>query len=510
MKSQRAKFLFLIFAIPLVFLLALELAFRYSQTFNDFVYRNSTPRRSDHFRLFYQIKKAKTDPVKPKVGILGTSISREGVDARMFEKQYPQSAFYNFGATLKLPRVERDLLPEYLAGNFDVIIYPISAVDIFKFSLAAGINMYPSWDLLKTVVGDREWDEVIDRQATIFWTALSIPSFTARYREVLFSAFGSWLLNKVGIQAVRDFNYFWQQQELGDELTLQKKLQYSELRTAFFDRKIRRVASDLGDMAETFAKAGVRFIIYEMPETCPPLQARMSRRVRHAGKEFSEQLALLAESIPSVEYVRAPDFACEDYADTFHLNESGREKTFAHLSQLLAPNLQVKGGALIIEDLKGKNPTNSRTFEIKAKAAEERKFALDEGEVSIKTVAGVEPSAFEKSVALREFELARPFREERSPYPGAVTASQKCPENFRAKISKRTDKSINVWRAEFPASHRRTQVCSDSEFVTKMIEQIVYCPSSKKLFTVTGSLPRAQAKPDWAEWLKKMDCAETL
>lgn len=149
---------------------------------------------------------------------------------------------------------------------------------------------------------------------------------------------------------------------------------------------------------------------------------------------------------------------------------------------------------------------SKRAFKIKQSDAEEIRLSNDAIEVTLRSVSSASSDTFSKSVELREFELGRPFRTERSPYPGAVTDDVQCPPSFRPRITKINGPERWFWRAEIYSSSRKTQVCNETDFVLKSVEIITFCPESKKLITVHSHIPKEDTKVDWATWLTTADC----
>jgi hypothetical protein len=151
---------------------------------------------------------------------------------------------------------------------------------------------------------------------------------------------------------------------------------------------------------------------------------------------------------------------------------------------------------------------SKRTFKIKKNDAEEVRFSKGKTEITLRSITDASVESFSKSIDLREFELSRTFRAERSPYPGAVTDDVRCPENFRPRLTRVTGPNRWFWRAEIYASSRKTQVCSETDFVLKSVEIIAYCPNSKKLITVQAFTPKNEASIDWATWLSTANCRD--
>jgi hypothetical protein len=163
---------------------------------------------------------------------------------------------------------------------------------------------------------------------------------------------------------------------------------------------------------------------------------------------------------------------------------------------------------LNITGLDGFREISKRNFKIKQSEAEEVRISKDRLEVTLRSVNDARIESFSKSVELREFELGRPFRSERSPYPGAVTDDVQCPGEFRPRLFKSSGPNRWFWRAEIYASSRKTQVCNEADFMLKSVEVITYCPSSKKLFTVHAYWPKSETKIDWATWVGTASCKD--
>lgn len=151
------------------------------------------------------------------------------------------------------------------------------------------------------------------------------------------------------------------------------------------------------------------------------------------------------------------------------------------------------------------NRVSERQFQIKDSPGVEYVFQNKETFLTIKKIQNAHDNNFEQAVRLREFELERPFREERSPYPGALTASVRCPESFRPKIT--ADKIHFYWRSEVAVSKRKTPICSDADFSLKSVEVIFFCPKQNLLFIISGTFPKESSDLDWSSWLSDTRCA---
>lgn len=181
---------------------------------------------------------------------------------------------------------------------------------------------------------------------------------------------------------------------------------------------------------------------------------------------------------------------------------------FASIFLLGACTKKTEGGGLAgleIESLKSFKQTDAKPFSLNGLEGSDLKFSDGEAEAKVKMVRGTDEKSFAKAVEIREFELSRPFREERSPYPGAVTESVKCPDEFRARTKKSENRGAKVWRAEIPQSSRRMPVCRDEDFKLKGVELIVYCPGSRILYTVNAAFPRANSET-WEKWFASLKC----
>ena len=157
------------------------------------------------------------------------------------------------------------------------------------------------------------------------------------------------------------------------------------------------------------------------------------------------------------------------------------------------------------KDLAGFSEISRRTLEIKGAAGLEVRYRSGSSEAVIRSLSGVNPSAFDKAVELREFELAQPFRAERSPYPGAVTDTVQCPGKFRPRV-KKSDGEPRLWRAETFATARKSVACGDPEFAMKGVELIYYCARQRKLVTVNAYFAKENVRPVWGEWLSTAAC----
>lgn len=159
----------------------------------------------------------------------------------------------------------------------------------------------------------------------------------------------------------------------------------------------------------------------------------------------------------------------------------------------------------IPKELAGFSEISRRELTIKNTAGLEVRYKRGASEAVIRTLNGAEPGAFDKAVDLREFELAQPFRAERSPYPGAVSDTVQCPEKFKPRTTK-TGGDPRTWRAEIYSTARKAVACGDADFVFKSVELIYYCGSSRKLVNVTAYLAKDEKQPAWNEWFSRADC----
>ena len=161
---------------------------------------------------------------------------------------------------------------------------------------------------------------------------------------------------------------------------------------------------------------------------------------------------------------------------------------------------------LKISDLDRFSVVSERKSRIRGEDVEERQFANGEATATLRSISGASVDTFSKAVALREFELGRPFRAERSPYAGAVTEDVQCPEQFRPRFTKIVGPQQWVWRAEIYSSGRKNQVCSQTDFVFKAVEIMVFCPGVKKFFIINAYAPKLDFVTDWSVWLKSVQC----
>jgi|GEM_PF-5492970 len=178
--------------------------------------------------------------------------------------------------------------------------------------------------------------------------------------------------------------------------------------------------------------------------------------------------------------------------------------TFEGCTKKNEPIAKIDG--LDIPDIKEMTLVSHKEFRLKGVAGEDYRYSRAGAEVQIKAVGGVEESSFEKAVELREFELERPFREERSPYPGAITTGVKCTDGFRPRKTSKSQANSRTWRAEIYVSSRKTLVCTEEDFVLRSVELIVYCKNSRRLYTVNGTYPKGSSAPDWSSWLSSVSC----
>ena len=149
-------------------------------------------------------------------------------------------------------------------------------------------------------------------------------------------------------------------------------------------------------------------------------------------------------------------------------------------------------------DLNGMREESRKNFKLKDKSVQEVRYVKDQREILIKIISDASPESLLKAIELRQFELDRPFREERSPYPGAVTESVRCPDAFKPRIEKRE----NFWRAQFATSKRKLLVCNEQELEYSTVEILLYCPTRRTLFNLTAYAPKGHA------WLSQFACAD--
>jgi|GEM_PF-4544286 len=340
MRSERAKFIAGILLIPIFVLSSIELGFRYSSPFNDFIYSHSSPRESDHFRVNYKIQKAHQDPIPLKVGFIGSSVTRDGVDVRLFQERFPGVSFYNFGGTLKIPQFEVTFLDDYKAIGFKVLVYPISPSDIFKFHDVETLSTYPRLNRLSTIFGRFEPTQMFEKKSDYLLNVLSSVSYTVRYRNVVTDAFYNAAADFFGFQPYPEFDFFWQQQRLDEEAVISNKFKYTRRKRRYFENKLQFQGEDLRTLTKGLKESGITLLIYEMDSACERYLPQQNTRTLEAITEFSRQLKDLPREYSNVKYVKAAPFACEDYAEIFHLNQRGREENFKRLARLLEPYLE--------------------------------------------------------------------------------------------------------------------------------------------------------------------------
>lgn len=320
----------------------MELALRFSPSFNDFLYRNSSARDHDHFRVHYRIGAAAADPSPLKIGFVGSSITRDGIDARLFQERFPAAKFYNFGGSIKVPVYELTFLNDYAKAGVSVLVYPISAADIFKFRETGSAAGYYHWDGLMFSLGRLSRREIFEKRGEILLNLTGAASHAFRFKEVVTAA----LINSaLGRPAGSQFDFYWDQQDIEDPVVLELKFRYGNRTKTYFKRKLREDGGAMEDIARLADEKGLKLVIYEMDSACPRINELAPKDLRWATDRFSELLRGLPAQRKNVSYFKAEPFECEDYAEVFHLNESGRRKMLERLSKIISPIVNVKGGA---------------------------------------------------------------------------------------------------------------------------------------------------------------------
>lgn len=159
------------------------------------------------------------------------------------------------------------------------------------------------------------------------------------------------------------------------------------------------------------------------------------------------------------------------------------------------------------KELEGFTEVSRRPLQIKDARGEEVHYKKDAWQVTVRMIGPVDAASFDKAVALREFELAQPFRAERSPYAGALTDTVQCPASFKPRL-KRENGPPPAWRAETSATARRATACSEKDFALKGVEVIYFCEQKKALVTVTAYFPKSDSAYPEGTWFANPRCMD--
>lgn len=321
-------------------LLTTELLFRFSDSFNRFVYENSVARDADHFRLKHRLRMAARDPNPNKLGFIGTSITRDGIDVKKFKDRFPGTSFYNLGATFKLPEFERLYMKSYFDAGLVRLVYLISPTDVLKVRDRNTISLYPNMRPFLAYAEDRRFLRLWEQRESFAHNLASFLSETILFREVLVQSLQNAALRPLGLSPDSDFDFYWRQENISDPETLAQKLRYVERGENYFFDRLDRFSRDAARLAEAAQHFDIQLHFYHVNGYCDKFRNDMPDYEKDSEKRFAEILADLPKHFPNVRYHRADAFPCEDYAELFHFNGRGREDAFRRIATILAPELE--------------------------------------------------------------------------------------------------------------------------------------------------------------------------
>ncbi len=331
--NQMRRLILSALLIAILILISGEILLRTSSTFNDWVYRNSMPLVSDSFRVTYRLKKAQHDHAAIKVAFLGSSVTRDGVDLKLFRKTFPGVSFYNLGGSQKMPVNELSLLKQPHRTDFNYYIYPVSHVDAVKFQLKNSVPLYPNSESMIQMLMNTDLSQLEDAGLSLFvWTTLARFSQMIRFRETLTDSFRrAFFATALPV----DFDFFWRQDPILDPIQLYSKWRHMGQSDKSLEDAINLNSSAMQELVDLIATHNARILIFELPGACIGQTLDPKGRVRSLQHKFNVKLREIVRSSSNASLVQAQDFQCHDYAEVFHPNQSGREKLFKQIEPTL-------------------------------------------------------------------------------------------------------------------------------------------------------------------------------
>jgi len=327
----------------LIFLGLCEVLLRYNDSFNSFVYTNSTPRNSDDFRVFYRLARTREIRNTPITAFIGTSITRDGVDVRLFEEKFPGHRFINLGGTHKLPHSEVKFIDKYFDAGITTLVYWISGADfkLRKFSNGTHTDYFPGLAEYANVIRNPSLKK-ITRVYPRFWGDLLGTTFlTFRFREVLGESFEIATIKALGIDLRYEFDFFWDHQGFDDNERNSRNLRYLERPTSYFDKRLADSLANLETLAASASKYKIQLLFLYSPGVCERFHKTFPKHVLNTEENFAAGIAEISERFDHVQLHELKSFSCDNYAEMFHLNGAGRLEFFRRVSKLLEPIYKV-------------------------------------------------------------------------------------------------------------------------------------------------------------------------
>jgi hypothetical protein len=162
---------------------------------------------------------------------------------------------------------------------------------------------------------------------------------TFRFREVLADSFENAALESLGIKLPGDFDFFWQQQSFDDPKLIAPRLLYNERSRSFFKRKLESSLVLLNRVAKSSERRGMKLIFLYSDGVCKEFRKKLAPRAIAAEQSLADRLKKIANKYDTVYFEQLTPFACDEYAELFHLNSAGRRKFFEKVSIVLDSHL---------------------------------------------------------------------------------------------------------------------------------------------------------------------------